>query len=92
MMPRHKNAVPSERVRLEGLQAMPITDPRVQKAYDWYLEQKSLKRAFPMAWALLVKVLNGELGSELQQTVQAGAKDTQEALEALDDLMETFFS
>lgn len=71
---------------------MPIDDPRVQRAYDWYLEQKRMKRAFPMAWALLVKALNGELGSDLQQAVQAGAKDTQEALEALDDLMDTYFS
>jgi len=91
-MARRKNAVPSERVRLEGLQRMPIDDPRVQRAYDWYLEQKRMKRAFPMAWALLVKALNGELGSDLQQAVQAGAKDTQEALEALDDLMDTYFS
>jgi len=82
-----KNKVPSERIRLEGFQRMPITDPRVQKAFDWYLEQKRLRRAFPMAWALIIKALNGELGSEIQQAVEAGAQDTQEALEALDDLM-----
>lgn len=91
-MARRKNAVPSERVRLEGLQRMPIDDPRVQRAYDWYLEQKRMKRAFPMAWALIIKALNGELGSEIQQAVEAGAQDTQEALEALDDLMDTYFS
>ncbi len=91
-MARKKYAVPSERVRLEGLQRMPITDPRVQRAYDWYLEQKRMKRAFPMAWALIIKALNGELGSEIQQAVEAGAQDTQEALEALDDLMDTYFS
>lgn len=82
-----KNKVPSERIRLEGFQRMPITDPCVQKAFDWYLEQKRLRRAFPMAWALIIKALNGELGSEIQQAVEAGAQDTQEALEALDDLM-----
>lgn len=91
-MARKKYAIPSERVRLEGLQRMPIEDPRVQRAYDWYLEQKRMKRAFPMAWALLVKALNGELGSGIQAAVQAGAQDAQEALEALDDLMDTYFS
>lgn len=91
-MSRRKNTVPSERVRLEGLQRMPIEDARVQVAYDWYLEQKRMKRAFPMAWALLVKALNGELGGGIQQAVAAGAQDTQEALEALDDLMGAYFS
>lgn len=91
-MTRQKNQFPSERVRLDGFQRMPITDPRVQKAYDWYLDQKRMRRAFPMAWALLVKALNGELGSEIQQAVEAGAQDTQEALEALDDLLGAYLS
>lgn len=86
-MSRKKNPVPSQRIRLDGFQEMPVTDLRVQVALDWYEKNKSKRKAFPMAWGLLIAALNGELGANVQQAVEAGAANTEEALEALQDLM-----
>ena len=91
-MARKKNAVPSIRIRLDGYQEQPITDPRIQKAVDWVNEMKAERKAFPMAWGLLVAALNGELGSEVQTAVTAGAKSTEEAVKALEDAMSVWLS
>lgn len=71
---------------------MPVTDERVQKALDWYEKNRAERKAFPIAWALLIAALNGELGGNIQQVVEAGAANTEEALDALQDLMGVFVS
>jgi hypothetical protein len=86
-MTRRKNPVPSERVRLDGYLPMPITDPREQKFWDWYLEKRKTRQAFPMAKALIIAALYGEMGPQVQQAVQYG--DTDEAVDALNDLLGT---
>jgi len=91
-MARLKNAVPSVRIRLDGYQEQPITDPRIQKAVDWVLANKAERKAFPMAWGLLIAALNGELGDQVQMAVQAGAKSTDEAVKALEDAMSVWLS
>ena len=87
-MPRKKFAVPSERIRFEGYQQMPITDPRVKVAYDWYLKQKAERKAFPVMWQLLISALNGELGPQVKVAVEAA--NTEETMEALQDLIGAF--
>jgi hypothetical protein len=87
-MARIKNEVPSVRVRLEGLQTMPILDKRVQKTMDWYLENKKERKAFTIAWQLLISAVNGELGPQVQAAVADG--NTQEAIDALQDLLGAF--
>ncbi len=89
-MARKKNAVPSVRIRLDGYVDMPVTDPRVQRFLDWYAEQRKNRKAFPMAMALIIAALHGEMGTQVQQAVEAG--DTQIAQEALDDLLGTYMS
>lgn len=87
-MPRMKNVVPSARIRLDGYQTMPITDPRVQKAFDWYQEMRAKRKAFTMAWPLLVAALNGELGGGIQTAMEkASEEEMARALEAFDDLI-----
>lgn len=87
-MARPKHKVKSERIRLDITQPMPIMDPRVQKAYDWYLEKSKERKAAPLGWALLISALNGELGPQVQEAVEKG--NTQEAVDALQDLMSMF--
>ena len=91
-MARRKNAVPSVRIRLDGYQEQPITDPRIQKAVDWVTANKAERKAFPMAWGLLIAALNGELGDQVQTAVQAGAKSTEEAVKALEDAMSVWLT
>jgi|CXWL01.1.fsa_nt_gi hypothetical protein len=91
-MARHKNIIPSRRMELNVRVAQPITDPRVQKAVDWVVEMNKKKKAAPMAWALLVSALNGELGSGVQAAVEAGAKNSDEAVKALEDAIDTWIS
>lgn len=85
-----KRAVPSERVRLDGYQAFPITDPREQKFWEWYLENRKNRKAFKMAKILIIAALHGEMGTQIQQAVEHG--DTEEATSALDDLLDTFMT
>jgi len=85
-----KRDVPSERVRLDGDQQFPITDPREQKFWDWYLEMRKNRKAFTMAKTLIIAALHGEMGTQIQKAVEHG--DTDEAVAALDDLLDTFMS
>ena len=87
-MGRKKHAIPSIRIRLDGYVRQPITDPRVQLAVDWLEEQNSKRKAFPMAFDLLVAALNGELGEGVRAAVRAG--DTEKAHDALRDLLGAF--
>lgn len=89
-MPRKRFSVPSARIRFEGLQRMPIEDPRVQVAYEWYLTNKEAKKAFPIAWQLIISALNGELGPQVKVAVEQG--NTEEAINALQDLLGAFGS
>lgn len=84
-MGRKKNLVPSIRIRLDGYVSQPITDPRVQVAVDWLDEHRKDRKAFPMAWNLLVAALNGELGEGVKVAMKAG--DTEKAIDALKDLL-----
>jgi len=87
-MGRKKHDTPSIRIRLDGYVRQPITDPRVQVAVDWLDEQRSQRKAFPMAWELLVSALNGELGDGVKVAVLQG--DTEKAHDALRDLLGAF--
>lgn len=89
-MPKKKFEVPSLRIRLDGYERQPISDPRVQLAVDWVNEKKKEREAFPMAWALLIAALNGELGGQVQSLVERGAANTEEAMDALHDLLGAF--
>ena len=91
-MARLKNKVPSLRKELNIRIPMPITDPRVQKAVDWIIEMNKTRKASAMAFALLVSALNGELGGEVQKAVEAGAKSADEAVQALEDAIDTWIS
>jgi hypothetical protein len=87
-MPRPKNIEPSVRIRFEGYQRKPIDDPRVQKAVDWYLENRENRKAFPIMWELIIAALNGELGESVKVAVEQG--NTDDAINALQDLMGAF--
>lgn len=87
-MPRKKSAVPSERIRLDGYQPMPIVDERDRKAFEWYVENRAKRQAFPIAWELIKAALNGELGGKVQQAVADG--NTEETISALQDLIGAF--
>lgn len=87
-MARHKNPVPSARVRLDGYQKMPITDPREQIFWDWYLKNRANRKAFSVAKELLLAALNGELGERVAVAVKDG--NTADAIDALQDLLGVF--
>ena len=87
-MSRTKNAEQSIRIRLDGYIPMPIKDERDRKFYDWYLEQRSKRKAFTVARELLTAILNGEMGLQIQTAIQQG--DTQAAIEAAQDLINAF--
>lgn len=90
-MARKKNAVPSERVRLDGYVGMPITDARVQKFWDWYTANRTARKAFPMAMQLLMAALNGELGSGVQWAVESGnEEELRQQMEAARDVFANF--
>lgn len=87
-MGKPKNSVPSARIRFEGYQRMPIDDPRVQVAYEWYVRNREQRKAFPIAWALIIAALNGEMGEGVKLAVEHG--NTDEAVDALQDLFSQF--
>lgn len=87
-MAKPKNKVPSVRVRLDGNIRQPVTDEREQKALNWYAEMSKQRKAFPVAWGFIVAAVNGELGPLVQAAVADG--NTDEALEALSDLLGAF--
>jgi hypothetical protein len=85
-----KREIPSGRVRIDGYQQMPITDEREQRFWDWYQEMKKDRKAFPMAKALIIAALHGEMGVQVQEAMVTG--DTEKAQDALDDLLGAFLS
>jgi len=91
-MAKPKNQFPSERVRLDGFVRMraqgKTEDPREQVFYDWYLANRVNRSAYTVMKEMMTAMLNGEMGPQIQQAVQAG--DTQAAIEAAQDLMSQF--
>lgn len=87
-MARPKNAVPSKRIRLDGNIPEPLPGTREYKAYKWYQDNVGARKAFPMAWQLLVAALNGEMGPQVKAAFDQG--NTDEAVEALQDLIGQF--
>jgi hypothetical protein len=70
---------------------MPILDPRVQKFWDWYTANRAARKAFPMAFELLMAALNGELGSGVQWAVESGdEEELRKQMEAARDIMAAF--
>lgn len=90
-MGRHKDAIPSQRIRLDGYQRFPILDERDQVALDWYLKNRSERKAFPIAWELIKAALNGELGSGVKFAVEsASEEELRKQMEAAKDIMANF--
>ena len=85
-----KRDVPSKRVRIDGYQQMPIIDEREQKYWDWYVNARKERKAYPLAKALIIAALHGEMGVQVQQAVETG--NTEAAQEALDDLLGAFLA
>jgi hypothetical protein len=90
-MPRKKNEIPSQRIRLDGYQPMPILEERDRVAFNWYMANRAHRQAFPIAWELIKAALNGELGSKVKEAVEQGnTQNTIEALQAVQDLIGMF--
>lgn len=84
-MARRKDPFTRERIRLDGYQRMPISDPRDQLFWDWYCRNRANRQAYPIAIELIKAALNGELGERVQAAVVAG--NQAETMEALQDLI-----
>jgi hypothetical protein len=93
-MPKPKNVVPSVRLRLDGYIPMgadgKARDERDQVLLDWYNANRRNRKAFPAMRELLIAALMGELGTRVREAVSTG--NTEEAKEALADLMDMFMS
>ena len=93
-MAKPKNKYPSMRVRLDGYIQMKgegvTADPRQQVLYDFLVANGKSRKAFPMAIELLIAALNGELGPQVKSALSDG--NTEEAREALSDLIDMFVS
>jgi hypothetical protein len=90
-MTRSKNPYPSLRMRFDGqfqrkAEHEALT-PRDQKFIDWYLSNAGQDR-FGLAREIITAMLNGELGSRVQDAVMSG--NTEEVIEAARDLIGEF--
>jgi hypothetical protein len=92
MMPRPKNIYPSVRFRLDGFVEMQAhgktLHEREQKFLDWYLANRDERKAATLAKGMITAILNGEMGTQFVEAVEKG--DTDEAVEALQDLLSVF--
>ncbi len=84
-MPKPKHKIPSVRVRLDGYIRQPVTDPRVQKTLDWLEMHRGDRKAFPMAFDLLVAAVNGEL--DVKVKVPEQGVDSEKAHDALASIL-----
>lgn len=93
-MAKPKNPFPSDRIRLDAnlrMSAEGVTlDARQQVFYDWYINNRSNRKAATIAVEMLTSILNGELGPQVQKAVETG--NTAEAIDALQDLLGAFGS
>lgn len=91
-MPRKKNRFPSLRFRLDGWVEMKADkvalNEREQKFVNWYLANRDERKAATIAKGMITAILNGEMGQQFAQAVEHG--NTEEAVEALQDLMSVF--
>ena len=85
---RKPDAVRSERIRWDGNRKRGI-NPRWDVTFAWNDAHPSGTR-FGMVWELVTSALNGELGERVQAAVASG--NTEEAVDALHDLLGTFIS
>jgi len=70
---RPHDAVPSERIRIEGLRKRGVS-ARDDKTFAW-LDAIPNKKRFLFVWDLVTAALNGELGPVMQQAVEDSDMD-----------------
>jgi hypothetical protein len=87
-MPRVKDPIPSDRIRWDGNRKRGMSE-RNDRVFAWNDANMNSDR-FGMVWELVASALAGELGPQVQQAVEAG--NTDEAVDALQDLLEAYIS
>jgi len=91
-MAKPKNPYPSVRFRLDGfiqMEAEGVTlHEREQKFHDWYMQHREKREAATLAKGMITAILNGEMGQQFVQAVEKG--DTEEAVDALQDLLSVY--
>lgn len=85
-MPRRKDEIRSERIRLDGYRKRGVS-ARDDKTFAWY-DALADKTRFGVAWELITAVLNGELGQAMQIAVEEG--DVEKAREAAQQIVGAF--
>ena len=85
-MARPKDAIKSERVRIDGLRKRGLNE-RQDKTFAW-LDAIPEGKRFDFVWDLLTAALNGELGSVMQQAVEES--DVEKAREAASQIIGAF--
>lgn len=83
---RPPDAIPSERVRIEGLRKRGVST-RGDKTFAW-LDSIPNKKRFSFVWDLVTAALNGELGPMMQQAVEDS--DMEKAREAATQIAGAF--
>lgn len=86
-MPREKDKVPSERVRLDGNRKRGVSE-RDDRVFAWL--DSNVDDKFSAVWELIASALAGELGTKVQEAVISG--NTEKTMEALGDLLGAFES
>jgi hypothetical protein len=85
-MARPKDAIPSERIRLDGYRKRGVS-ARDDKTFAWY-DALTAGTRFGVAWELITAVLNGELGPAMQVAVEEG--DVEKARQAAQQIVSAF--
>jgi hypothetical protein len=85
-MARKKDLIASERIRWDGYRKRGV-EARWDKTFAWN-DSHAAGEKFGMVWSMVTAVLNGDLGTQFEQAVKAG--NTEEAIEALQDLLGAF--
>lgn len=84
-MARQKDAVRSERVRLDGNRKRGVSE-RDDRVFAWL--DSNVDDKFSAVWELVASALAGELGPQVKAAVISG--DTEKTMEALGDLLGAF--
>lgn len=82
-MARAKDAIPSERVRIDGNRKRGL-NAREDKTWAW-LDTIPSGQRFDQVWELITAAVNGELG--VAQTVSMADEDAEQSQNALDKLL-----
>ena len=72
-MPRKKDSVPSQLIRIQGRRKRGVS-PRYDKTFA-YLDNLPDGLRFEMVWELLTAAINGELGPAMQEAVEQSDVD-----------------